>query len=835
MLDINPINYKLNFEPNFQNFTFKGKETIKVNLKKNVKKIVLNSAELKINELSIITKKGEISSKFKLNPNKEELYIDFNDKISGEIEIKIDFEGIHNDKMSGFYRSLHKFDNKIYNMVTTQFEAVDARRAFPCFDEPKAKATFDIELLVPTGLQTISNMPIKQKKKKIGKNLFIFDTTPIMSTYLLYLGVGDFDYLEDNLRKTKMRVITPKGKRNQGKIALDLAKKFLNYYENYFKIPFPLPKIDFIAIPDFASGAMENWGAITFREIDLLFDEKNSSKTNLHRIAEVIAHELAHQWFGNLVTMKWWNDLWLNESFATFMATKAVNDIFPEWEFENNFILDSVNSGMRLDSLKSSHPINVKVTNPSEVNEIFDEISYDKGGSILRMLEDYIGKENFRNGLNIYLNRHKYGNTETNDLWKSLTETSKKPIKEIMDTWIQQVGYPIIETNLEDLKLTLNQKRFLLMGNSSGKESWMIPLSIRTEDKFISDIMKTNNYKLNIDNNTKWLKINFGQKGFYRVKYDKKNIEKLKNLIENKQINNIDRWGLCSDFFSLSIAGEYELKEYLNFIESFRNEKDYLVLLELGSNLYSILLKTFNENFSDIIKQENIKFFRRVLDYVGWDPIKEEEISTIPILRSLSIIVLGKLGDMEVVNEARSRFDEYLKDSNTLRPDLRNAVFSLITWYGNEKTQKMFINLYKNSELSEERIRYLSAISGFKDKKLILNSLDFSLSKYVRSQDILFGIARVESNPYAKDLIWPWMKNNWKLINMRLGSSVSNLVKRIIGTLVIIDTLKEEKEIEAFFKKNTISGTEMGIKQTLERIKIGLNFLDRIRKEFSQL
>ena len=518
MLDINPINYKLNFEPNFQNFTFKGKETIKVNLKKNVKKIVLNSAELKINELSIITKKGEISSKFKLNPNKEELYIDFNDKISGEIEIKIDFEGIHNDKMSGFYRSLHKFDNKIYNMVTTQFEAVDARRAFPCFDEPKAKATFDIELLVPTGLQTISNMPIKQKKKKIGKNLFIFDTTPIMSTYLLYLGVGDFDYLEDNLRKTKMRVITPKGKRNQGKIALDLAKKFLNYYENYFKIPFPLPKIDFIAIPDFASGAMENWGAITFREIDLLFDEKNSSKTNLHRIAEVIAHELAHQWFGNLVTMKWWNDLWLNESFATFMATKAVNDIFPEWEFENNFILDSVNSGMRLDSLKSSHPINVKVTNPSEVNEIFDEISYDKGGSILRMLEDYIGKENFRNGLNIYLNRHKYGNTETNDLWKSLTETSKKPIKEIMDTWIQQVGYPIIETNLEDLKLTLNQKRFLSMGNSSGKESWMIPLSIRTEDKFISDIMKTNNYKLNIDNNTKWLKINFGQKGFYRVK-----------------------------------------------------------------------------------------------------------------------------------------------------------------------------------------------------------------------------------------------------------------------------------------------------------------------------
>ncbi len=835
MLDINPINYKLNFEPNFQNFTFKGKETIKVNLKKNVKKIVLNSAELKINELSIITKKGEISSKFKLNPNKEELYIDFNDKISGEIEIKIDFEGIHNDKMSGFYRSLHKFDNKIYNMVTTQFEAVDARRAFPCFDEPKAKATFDIELLVPTGLQTISNMPIKQKKKKIGKNLFIFDTTPIMSTYLLYLGVGDFDYLEDNLRKTKMRVITPKGKRNQGKIALDLAKKFLNYYENYFKIPFPLPKIDFIAIPDFASGAMENWGAITFREIDLLFDEKNSSKTNLHRIAEVIAHELAHQLFGNLVTMKWWNDLWLNESFATFMATKAVNDIFPEWEFENNFILDSVNSGMRLDSLKSSHPINVKVTNPSEVNEIFDEISYDKGGSILRMLEDYIGKENFRNGLNIYLNRHKYGNTETNDLWKSLTETSKKPIKEIMDTWIQQVGYPIIETNLEDLKLTLNQKRFLSMGNSSGKESWMIPLSIITEDKFISDIMKTNNYKLNIDNNTKWLKINFGQKGFYRVKYDKKNIEKLKNLIENKQINNIDRWGLCSDFFSLSIAGEYELKEYLNFIESFRNEKDYLVLLELGSNLYSILLKTFNENFSDIIKQENIKFFRRVLDYVGWDPIKEEEISTIPILRSLSIIVLGKLGDMEVVNEARSRFDEYLKDSNTLRPDLRNAVFSLITWYGNEKTQKMFINLYKNSELSEERIRYLSAISGFKDKKLILNSLDFSLSKYVRSQDILFGIARVESNPYAKDLIWPWMKNNWKLINMRLGSSVSNLVKRIIGTLVIIDTLKEEKEIEVFFKKNTISGTEMGIKQTLERIKIGLNFLDRIRKEFSQL
>ncbi|MEK6866160.1 MAG: M1 family metallopeptidase, partial [Thermoproteota archaeon] len=335
-------------------------------------------------------------------------------------------------------------------LATSQFEAADARRAFPCWDEPKAKATFDISIIAENKFTAISNMPVTSKKRMKNKTLYKFAKTPIMSTYLIYLGVGEFEYLTSKIGKIQVRVITTKGNKSKGKYSLELGKKLLSSYEKYFGIKYPLPKLDLIAIPDFASGAMENWGAITFRETILLYDPKTSSTRTKQYIAEVISHEIAHQWFGNLVTMKWWNDLWLNESFATFMATKFVDKFYPEWDLWNQFVEDAMNTAMGLDSLKNTHPIDVKVNSTSEIREIFDAISYDKGGCVLRMLEHYVGESNFQKGLKQYLADFKYKNAEGQDLWDAIGKISKMPVRAMVLTWLKQPGFPVVEIEKQD-------------------------------------------------------------------------------------------------------------------------------------------------------------------------------------------------------------------------------------------------------------------------------------------------------------------------------------------------------------------------------------------------
>jgi len=353
-VDINPINYQLVFEPDFIKFTFAGKETITINCKKPTKIISINCAEIKIKSLQVKCKGQVISSSTKTNEKKEELTITLKEKIRGRASIVLEFQGILNDRLLGFYHSQYKQGGKTKYLATTQFEAADARRAFPCWDEPEAKATFDISIIADNKYSAISNMPVKSKTKIRGKTLYKFGKTPVMSTYLVYLGVGEWEYLTGKIGKTQVRVVTTRGNKSKGKFALDLGKKLLVSYEKYFGIKYPLPKLDLIAVPDFAAGAMENWGAITFRETILLYDSQTSSTKTKQYIAEVISHEIAHQWFGNLVTMKWWNDLWLNESFATFMATKFVDKFYPEWDLWNQFIEDAMNVAMGLDSLKTT-------------------------------------------------------------------------------------------------------------------------------------------------------------------------------------------------------------------------------------------------------------------------------------------------------------------------------------------------------------------------------------------------------------------------------------------------------------------------------------------------
>ena len=831
MAGVIPINYELMFEPLFHNFKFNGEEIITLNLSKPTNSIKIDAAELSIKESHIIQGGKIISSKSSLNEKNEKLTIKLAKKIKGKAKLSIKFTGTLNDRLLGFYKSQYKDrKGKIKYLATTQFEAADARRAFPCWDEPAVKATFDVSLLVDKHLDAISNMPVISKKKTGTKILHKFGRTPIMSTYLLYLGVGEFEYLHGKLRNIKIRIVTTKGNKNKGKLSLDFTKKFLGEYEKYFGIKYPLPKLDMIAIPDFAAGAMENWGAITFREAILLYDSKTSSTRTKQYIAEVISHELAHQWFGNLVTMKWWNDLWLNESFATFMATKIVNKFYPEWDLWDQFLGDAMLEAMSLDALKNSHPINVDVKHPAQIREIFDAISYDKGGNVLRMLENYVGIENFRKGLKYYLTQHKYSNAEGQDLWKSIGRVAHKPVDAMMKTWIDQVGYPVVDVKRNNSKVSLTQRRFLSDGSISSKNRWSIPIHIEEGNHESSILMKSQKSVVSLKNIDSNFIVNSGRYGFYRVQYDAISLAQLELLIDEKILNHVDRWSLQNDLFSQCVSGTKQIQEYLDFTTSYHDEDNYITLQNLAQNLYHLYKLTRKEKFSDEIRTYTAQFLGTIFDRLGWDSQKNEK-HTNALLRSFVITALGKLGDKEILNEARKRFNKFLKNKNSLAADLQEPVFVLVAWQGNEKTYNKLLSLYKKSTLQEEKIRFLMAMCNFKQKNLLLKTLALSLTPEVRSQNIRVPIMGVSANIYGSDILWPWLKNNWKKLVRRFG--VGNpLANRIVASIGSVIDDKQEKDVRKFFKRMPLPGTERVIEQTLERVRIRSKFLRSIRAEF---
>ena len=831
MAGVIPINYELMFEPLFHNFKFNGEEIITLNLSKPTNSIKIDAAELSIKESHIIHGGKIISSESSLNEKDEKLTIKLAKKIKGKAKLSIKFTGTLNDRLLGFYKSQYKDKKgKTKYIATTQFEAADARRAFPCWDEPAVKATFDVSLLVDKHLDAISNMPVISKKKTGTKILHKFGRTPIMSTYLLYLGVGEFEYLHGKLRNIKIRIVTTKGNKNKGKLSLDFTKKFLGEYEKYFGIKYPLPKLDMIAIPDFAAGAMENWGAITFREAILLYDAKTSSTRTKQYIAEVISHELAHQWFGNLVTMKWWNDLWLNESFATFMATKIVNKFYPEWDLWDQFLGDAMLEAMSLDALKNSHPINVDVKHPAQIREIFDAISYDKGGNVLRMLENYVGIENFRKGLKYYLTQHKYSNAEGQDLWKSIGRVAHKPVDAMMKTWIDQVGYPVVDVKRNNSKVSLTQRRFLSDGSISSKNRWSIPIHIEEGNHESSILMKSQKSVVSLKNIDSNFIVNSGRYGFYRVQYDDNSLAQLELLIDEKILNHVDRWSLQNDLFSQCVSGTKQIQEYLDFTTSYHDEDNYITLQNLAQNLYHLYKLTRKEKFSDEIRTYTAQFLGTIFDRLGWDSQKNEK-HTNALLRSFVITALGKLGDKEILNEARKRFNKFLKNKNSLAADLQEPVFVLVAWQGNEKTYNKLLALYKKSTLQEEKIRFLMAMCNFKQKNLLLKTLALSLTPEVRSQNIRVPIMGVSANIYGSDILWPWLKNNWKKLVRRFG--VGNpLANRIVASIGSVIDDKQEKDVRKFFKRMPLPGTERVIEQTLERVRIRSKFLRSIRAEF---
>lgn len=817
-----PKRYKITLFPKLQEFVFDGEEEIIIDIKKSTKEITLHAAELDIGFAEILQGHKKIKSiKISYDDKKETATIKFDKTISkGEAKLKLKFTGMLNDKMRGFYRSKYLHDGKPHYLAVTQFESTDARRAIPSFDEPAHKAIFDVKLIIPEDHTAISNaIETDIALHSPGYKIVSFEPTPKMSTYLLAFIVGKFEHLEvKSSNGVRIRVYTTHGKKHQAKFALDTAKKCIEFYEKYFGIPYPLRSLDLIAIPDFASGAMENWGAVTFRETAILVDEELTSTMNKQHVAYIIAHELAHMWFGNLVTMQWWTHLWLNEGFATYIGYLAVDNIFPHWRIWTQFVYTDHASALELDGLKNTHAIEVEVHHPSEISEIFDAISYEKGASIIRMLASYLGKKVFQKGLQHYLKKHSISNASTEDLWKALEKMSGKNVKKIMQSWTSKPGYPLVEVIEEKDKLKLKQSRFF-SSPISAKENiektiWSIPLDKKLLNKSSMLISKPK----------KWLKLNKNETSFIRVKYSVNNLESLIVPIKRKLISEEDRYGLIRDIFALAKSGHIPTIDALTLADAFKNDDSYIVWAEIASNLRAINNLIFKEGFYLEYKLFCRNIFKIIAAKVGWDKKRNESYEQ-PLLRNIALYGLGVNGDEKTIQKANNLFEKIINRKVKIDSDLRGVVYNLVAENGGEDEYRKLKELYNGIPFQEEKDRIFRAMCSFKDKSLLQKSLDMAFSDQMRAQDRFKAVSFVWANPIGHDLAWDFVQKKWGEITKAFVGG--HLYARFIQPAIYFVDEKKALEIEEFFRKNSSIGLERTIAQVTEQIRLNDLWLKR--------
>ncbi|KAL5559479.1 hypothetical protein UlMin_035690 [Ulmus minor] len=855
-----PKRYSIDLTPDLTSCKFSGSVSVDLDIVSDTSFIVLNAADLSVLSGSV-SFTGPNSEKV-LQPSKVEtfeedeiLVLEFQETLPiGGGVLDIGFEGILNDKMKGFYRSTYEHKGEKKNMAVTQFEPADARRCFPCWDEPACKATFKITLSVPSDLVALSNMPIIEENINGPLKTVSYQESPIMSTYLVAIVVGLFDYVEDHTSDgIKVRVYCQVGKANQGKFALHVAVKTLELYKEYFEVPYSLPKLDMIAIPDFAAGAMENYGLVTYRETALLYDDQHSAAANKQRVASVVAHELAHQWFGNLVTMEWWTHLWLNEGFATWVSYLATDSLFPEWKVWTQF-LDESTEGLRLDGLEESHPIEVEINHASEIDEIFDAISYRKGASVIRMLQSYLGAEPFQKSLAAYIKRHACSNAKTEDLWAALEEGSGEPVNRLMNSWTKQKGYPVLSVKVKDQKLEFEQSRFLSSG-SPGDGQWVVPITLccGSYDKRKSFLLQTKSKSIDVkqllgcsitnvtDTGTgdkcSWIKINVDQAGFYRVKYDDDLAAGLRYAIEKKYLSAIDRFGILDDSFALCMARQQSFVSLLTLMGAYREETEYTVLsnvITVSYKLERVAADAVPEQLESI-KKFFISIFQNSAEKLGWQP-KAGESHLDAMLRGEVLTALSLFGHEPTLNEATKRFQAFLDDRNTplLPPDLRRAAYVAVMQRANTSNRSGYeslLRVYRESDLSQEKTRILGSLASSPDPNIILEVLNFLLTPEVRNQDAVFGLALgIE----GRETAWAWLKDNWEHISKTWGSGF--LITRFVSAIVSpFASFEKAQEIEQFFASRTKPSIARTLKQSLERVHINAKWVQWVRSEKNQL
>ena len=845
-----PSKYRIKLQPDLKNFTFDGEQSVDLLILEATSTIVLNSIDLEISNTTLHANGTTLTSKsVTIDKDAETATLDFGETIQpGDARLEMVFTGELNDKLMGFYRSEYTSqDGETRYLATTQFEPTDARRAFPCWDEPAKKATFEVTLVFSDEYQAVSNTPVVEEAAPgPGLKSVRFAETPIMSTYLLVFIVGNLTSIEERADGgTTVGVWTTPGKEDQASFALDTSVKLLSYFNEYFGIPYPLPKLDHIAIPDFAAGAMENWGAVTYRETALLVDPDNSSAGTRQRVAEVIAHEMAHMWFGDLVTMEWWDDLWLNESFASWMGNKAVDWLFPEWEMWTQFVNMDTNRALSLDGLKNSHPIEQAVKNPAEVSQLFDAISYSKGASVIRMLENFLGEESFRKGLNRYLSSHMYDNARTEDLWSALETESGRPVTAIMDSWVKQMGYPVLQVESDrtggQTTLSVTQERFVydrFLGDGepdsdSDNEVWRVPVSASqgSEESAVT-VMDGRQTQIDVPGSGDgWVKLNPLQTGFFRVNYSTEDWQRLVPAIESLELHATDRLGVQNDAYALSRAGLLPVTQFLSLAQAYKNEGDASVWSDLASNLRDIEQLISDEAIHPAYQGFAREIFGPAARKIGWEP-KSGEGHLDALLRSTVLSQAGSYHDPGVTAQASERFQKYLQDRETLAPDLRGVVFALAAQSGGKDVYDQIWGLEGETDLAEEKIRLLMSLTRFQRPELLNSTLADSLSAKVRSQDCVTLVAGVAANPKGRDLAWEFVKDNWAEFDRRYGGGGFGLM-RLVSICSHFNSQEKADEVDSFFAEHPAPAAERTIRQALERVRLNIKWLEQNRQELT--
>ncbi len=821
-----PSHYELTIIPDFHTWKFTGRETIRFSTEGKTDGISFDSVGLKIESCVIDVSGSDIVKSWTTDDNEEKLIITLKKPLdAGTYELRLVYQGEITGHLRGLYKSKYEHGGTNGFVLSTQFEPTDAHRAFVCIDHPFYKAIFDVSFVIPEQYTGVSNM-LPRSETSVGKGLkkIRFHSTPLMSTYLLYFGIGPWEIEE---RQTSygllVRGISTPGKSQYTRFALEVADKCVKYFAEYFDFPYPFQKLDLLAVPDFAAGAMENWGAITFREIILLLYPTKTSRSIRERIAEVVCHEIAHQWFGNLVTMEWFDDIWLNESFATYMAYKAMDRIFPEWDNWKNYVRDTVFSGMALDSLRSTHPIHAELKNSKQIDELFDEISYEKGGSVLRMIEGYLGENNFRRALRNYIRRYSYKNTKARDLWDEFEAVSDGFNIRLIEKYIMQPGFPLVSASLHDDTLRLVQKRFLLTGEDDRALTWDIPVVLQNGRQTKRLILSRRRQDFTLSDFSGISDINNNYSGFYISNYE----PSLFSVISrNSRDNNaFARIGFVHDLWNLVLNGTRNLDEFLSYVKEREGEKDPFVSGYMLAKLLRIYSLTENRE----AKRLFISMAQKTLEAYGYEPENEESLHIIHA-RNTAIYGLVSMGDQKVSEYVLKSFSQYAAKKAPIHKDMKSVVFSSAVWI-DDKNYAIVKRLFEKSTHAETRVKLLAALANSKKPERIKQTLEFVLTGAVRLTDYFYPVLSTSQNPFGRKIAYDWLVKEWDRIINKLGFVKITYMRRTLKFIVPDCAIGKEKEINEFLHSHIIPGLEKTYDQVLEELGVYSVFVGRYNKK----
>ena len=831
-----PSRYDLTIEPDLDAASFRGDERVAVEVREPVTEIVLNAAELEIDEAWLEAADGGArrTARVTLDAATERATFAFDETVEpGAWIVGARFRGVLNDKLTGFYRSTFTDaagDERV--LAVTQFEATHARKAFPCWDEPEMKAVFAVTLVVAEGLTALSNAGVvSEEPTGDGRRRVAFADTMKMSTYLVAFVVGPLELTDPvDIGGAPLRVAHLPGKRDLTPFALECGAFALRWFAGYYDIPYPGDKCDLVAVPDFAFGAMENLGCITFREVLLLVDPDRATQPELQNVADVIDHELAHMWFGDLVTMKWWNGIWLNEAFATFMEMKCTDAFRPDWERWVSFGLART-AAFDIDALDSTRPIEFEVESPEDAEGMFDVLTYEKGAAVLRMLEQYLGEDEFRGGIRHYLATHEYANTETTDLWDAIEASTGEPVRQIMDTWIFQGGYPLVEAELVDpTTLRLRQERFRYAldrtdGDGDG-ERWAVPVLYRcahaggvTQDRVL---LTEAQQDVELPAGTEWVHLNAGGSGFYRTQHHGALQDRL--LAHLGDLTPLERYNLIDDAFAAVLAGRASATSFLTLARSFTDDDDLAVWQRLAGGI-GMLDRIVPDEHRDRFQATVRALAAPALLRMGWTPA-DGESDRARQTRATLFELVGTIGaDDEVATRARALHDAFLASPDGTDPALIAAAVNVIAERGGRDEFDAFLARFRAATNPQEEMRYLYSLARFRDPECFARLLDLALNE-VRTQNAPFVLGRALTNRERGADAWTFVRRNWDTIVARFPSPT--IVRMAEGVRTLTDPAVAN-DVLAFFAEHPVPQAAKTLAQHLERLRVNVALRERER------